>query len=165
MAVEAVRAELLLAIADESKANRNQRRVTERDHGFPSSDTQMLFLRGLELSLQRQAAAVRMFLSFFRLSVRAFEVGERHVQPRVRRDSSWDFGKLTVLENQKRIVSSASHKLLLWSVDAVIRQLEGSVVDRDAGFRTENFVGSNGLFGTHMHGRHKPTRFIRSNRQ
>ena len=84
MAVEAVRAELLLAIADESKANRNQRRVTERDHGFPSSRPKMLFPRGLELSLQRQAAAVRMFLSFFRLSVRAFEVGERHVQPRVR---------------------------------------------------------------------------------
>ena len=30
--------------------------------------------------VQRQAAAVRMFLHFFRLCILAFEVGERHVQ-------------------------------------------------------------------------------------
>jgi hypothetical protein len=42
-----------------------------------------------------------------------------------------EFGKLTVLENRNES-SRLSHKLLLWSVDAVIRQLEGSVVDRDA---------------------------------
>jgi hypothetical protein len=61
----------------------------------------------------------------------------------VRGDSSWNFGKLTVLEDQKRMVSPTSHKPHLWSVDAVIRQLEGSVVDRDAGLGTENLVGSN----------------------
>jgi hypothetical protein len=31
------------------------------------------------LCVQRQAAAVRVFLRFFRLGVLAFEVGERHV--------------------------------------------------------------------------------------
>ena len=46
----------------------------------------------------------------------------------VRGNSSWNFGKLTVLENQKRIVSPTSHKPYRWSVDAVIRQQEGSVV-------------------------------------
>ena len=70
-------------------------------------------------------------------------------RPETRRgDSSWNFGKLSVLENQKRIVSPTSHKLFLWGVDAVICQLEGSVVDRDAGLGTENFVGSNGFFGS-----------------
>ena len=34
----------------------------------------------LSLCVQRQAAAVRMFLSFFRLGILALEVGERHVQ-------------------------------------------------------------------------------------
>jgi hypothetical protein len=32
------------------------------------------------LRIQCQAAAVRMFLCFFRLSFLAFEIGERHVQ-------------------------------------------------------------------------------------
>jgi hypothetical protein len=32
------------------------------------------------LSVQRQAAAIGMFLGFFRLSIFAFEVGERYVQ-------------------------------------------------------------------------------------
>jgi len=47
VAVEAVRAELLLAIADESKANRNQRRVTERDHGFPAQTPRCFSCEGL----------------------------------------------------------------------------------------------------------------------
>jgi hypothetical protein len=34
-------------------------------------------------------------------------------------------------------------KSLMWSVDAVIRQLKGPMVDRNAIFGTENFVGSN----------------------
>jgi hypothetical protein len=58
----------------------------------------------------------------------------------VRGDSSWNFDRLTVPKNQKQIVSLASHKLFLWSVDAVIRQLEGPVVDRNAGFCAENLV-------------------------
>jgi hypothetical protein len=45
------------------------------------------------------------------------------------------------------MVSPASHKLSLWGVDAVTCQLEGSMVDRDAGLGTENFMGSNGFFG------------------
>jgi len=90
----------------------------------------------LVLGVERQTAAVRMFLSFFRLSILAFEVGDSWVG-----DSSWNFGRLTVPKNQKQIVSLASHKLFLWSVDAVIRQLEGPVVDRNAGLGAENFVG------------------------
>jgi len=78
----------------------------------------------------------------------------------VRGDSSWNFDRLTVPKNQKQIVSLASHKLFLWSVDAVIRQLEGPVVDRNAGFCAENLVGSNGFFGSHVHWRHKPARLI-----
>ena len=34
----------------------------------------------LALGVHRQTAAVRMFLSFFRLGILAFEIGERHVQ-------------------------------------------------------------------------------------
>jgi len=78
----------------------------------------------------------------------------------VRGDSSWNFGKSTVLENQKRIVSPTSHKPYLWSVDAVIRQLEGSVVDRDAGLGTENLVGFKRLFGSHVYRRHTPAWLI-----
>ena len=40
----------------------------------------MFFRRGLELCEQRQAAGVRMFLSFVRLGIPAFEVCEGHVQ-------------------------------------------------------------------------------------
>src|SRR5690349_2979194 len=106
-----------------------------------------------------------MLLSLFPLCLLALEVCERPVQRLPLGDSSCYFGEFTILENQKRIVSTTSHKLFLWSIDPVICQLEGSVVDCDAGLGTENFVGSNGFFGTHMHGRHKPARFVRSNRQ
>jgi len=43
-----------------------------------------------------------------------------------------EFRQIGRLENQKRIVSSAS--ISYCCVDAVIRQVEGSVVDRDDGF-------------------------------
>ena len=43
------------------------------------SPADSLFLSSWE-SVQRQAAAVRMFLRFFRLRIFAFEVGEGHVQ-------------------------------------------------------------------------------------
>jgi hypothetical protein len=39
-------------------------------------------------------------------------------------------------------------ELFLWSVDAVICELEGSVTDRDARLGTENFVSSYGLIET-----------------
>ena len=74
--------------------------------------------------------------------------------------SAWDFGRFTVPENQKRIVSPARHKLFLGSVDAIIRQLESPVVHRDASFCAENFVRSNGFFGSHVHRRHKPAWLI-----
>jgi hypothetical protein len=38
-----------------------------------------LFLSSWE-SVQRQAAAVGVFLRFFRLGILAFEIGERHIQ-------------------------------------------------------------------------------------
>lgn len=58
-----------------------------RTHANPTCDSCLcygakfaIFLRATQPCLQRQAAAVRMFLSFFRLSVLAFEAGEGHVQ-------------------------------------------------------------------------------------
>lgn len=67
---------------------------------------------------------------------------------------------MTVLENQKRIVSPTSDKLFLWSIDRVICQLEGCMVDCDAGLGTENFVGSNSFFGSHVHRQDKPAWLI-----
>ena len=75
----------------------------------------------------------------------------RRSSTRLVRYLAWDLGRFTVPKNQKQIVSLASHKLFLWSVDAFIRQLEGPMVDRNAGFGAENFVGSNGFFGSHVH--------------
>jgi hypothetical protein len=37
------------------------------------------------------------------------------------------------------VVSPTSHKLFLWSIDRVIRQLESPVVNRNASLGTENF--------------------------
>src|SRR5215467_9832496 len=63
----------------------------------------------------------------------------------------WKFGKLAIVEDQKRIVGPASNEPFLWRVNAVIGQLEGSVVDGDAGLGAENILGFNGFFGTHMY--------------
>src|SRR5579872_5055234 len=78
---------------------------------------------------------------------------------------SWSFGKLAVLEDQKRRRPAESVELFGRGVEALIGQLEGSVVNGDAGFGAQDFMRANGFIGSHVHRRHEPARLIRSDGQ
>jgi hypothetical protein len=83
----------------------------------------------------------------------------------IRRYPSRKVGKLAVIEDQKRLVPRASQELFFGNVEALIRQLESSMVDRDAGLGAQYPVRSNGILGSHVHRRHEPAWLVRSDRQ
>src|SRR5580658_4097949 len=72
---------------------------------------------------------------------------------------------LSIVQHQKRIAGSALAEARLRCVEALIRELEGAMVDCDAGPGGQDLVCSYRLFGTHMDGRHEPARLIRSDWQ
>src|SRR5690242_2150174 len=72
--------------------------------------------------------------------------------------------RLTVAQNSKRIRQRSLQELFFGRVDGIIGQLKAAVVDSDAVGRAQNFMCSEGLFGSHMNRRHKPSRLVRPNR-
>ena len=72
---------------------------------------------------------------------------------------------LAVRQHQKRIRPAARVELLLGSIDGLIAQLEGAVMNRDAGLRAQDLMSLNRLLGTHVDGRHKPARLVCADRQ
>src|SRR4029077_20597104 len=103
----------------------NQR--PKREISAPKAEISRSYV--LNLCVDCQGAAVRMFLRFLGLGIFAFEVSERYVQHACVGYSQWDFGRFPFLKNKKGIVSPESHKLSLWGVDPLIRQLKSPVVD------------------------------------
>src|SRR6266478_2006214 len=72
--------------------------------------------------------------------------------------------KLSVLENQKRPALRAGEELFPRNVECLIRQLERSMVDRDAGLGGQDVMCSDRFIGSHMHRRHEPAWFVRADR-
>ncbi len=68
-------------------------------------------------------------------------------------------------KHQKRIARGGLAQPPLRRIDALIRQLERAVVDRDAGLGGQDLVGSNRLLGRHVNRRHEPARLVGSDRQ
>ena len=79
--------------------------------------------------------------------------------------SPWNVRKLPVLKDQKRIDPRASDELFARRVDTLIRELESSMVDRNAGPGGQDLMGFHRLIRRHMHWRHEPAGLVCANRQ
>ena len=89
----------------------------------------------LALCVQRQAAAVRVLLGFFRLGILAFEIGERHVQRFVTEAGSvgaepWlNFRMADQPRNERDSLRSNDHGNQIVDLVAEFRRIPASLLD------------------------------------
>src|SRR2546423_12467327 len=78
---------------------------------------------------------------------------------------SWDLLELAIVEDKKRFGFRTGDERLLGTIDALIRELKRSMMNRDARLGAENLVRSSRLLRGHVDGRHEPARFVSSDGQ
>src|ERR1700761_3287625 len=71
-------------------------------------------------------------------------------------------GRLAVLQEQERIGAAGGFELAGRRIEGVIGELEGAVMDGDAGAGVEDAMGLQRIIRRHVNGRHEPTRQIGS---